>query len=404
MTLTVQQLITEADRCVACGLCLPHCPTYRKTGSEADSPRGRIQLMSAVAREILPPNDRFKHHIDLCLSCRSCESACPNGVNYGALIDSTRATIATKPNILSKLASNLIANPKRIKLATRFLRIAQNTGLLNITGRLSPKLRQPLAILPTIPNQQVWQEIYPSVTPNKKGEVSLFLGCVSDALDTNTLRATAFTLTRLGYDVHIPKAQTCCGGIARQQGNADESDRLILQNKQAFSTLTTMPLLTVASGCGAGLTDYMQKSSNVKIQDISAFLAACDWGSITLQALPNEIYVQDPCTLRNVQKTSDAVYKLLEKIPQASVIKLAGNSQCCGGAGAYMLTQSSMANALLDDKLNAIEAAQASILATSNIGCALHIAAGLRAQGKTIKVLHPITIIAQQMGFIGNIS
>ena len=165
-----------------------------------------------------------------------------------------------------------------------------------------------------------------------------------------------------------------------------------------------MPLLTVASGCGAGLTDYMQKSSNVKIQDISAFLAVCDWGGITLQALPNEIYVQDPCTLRNVQKTSDAVYKLLEKIPQSSVKKLAGNNQCCGGAGAYMLTQSSMANTLLDDKLNAIEAAQASILATSNIGCALHIAAGLRAQGKTVKVLHPITIIAQQMGFIGNIS
>ena len=404
MTLTVQQLITEADRCVACGLCLPHCPTYRKTGSEADSPRGRIQLMSAVAREILPPNDRFKQHIDLCLSCRSCESVCPNGVNYGALIDSTRATIATKPNILSKLASNLTANPKRIKLATRFLRVAQNTGLLNITGKLLPKLRQPLAILPTIPNQQIWQEVYPAVTLNKKGEVSLFLGCVSDALDTNTLRATVFTLTRLGYDVHIPKAQTCCGGIARQQGNADESDRLILQNKQAFSTLTTMPLLTVASGCGAGLTDYMQKSSNVKIQDISAFLAVCDWGGITLQALPNEIYVQDPCTLRNVQKTSDAVYKLLEKIPQASVKKLAGNNQCCGGAGAYMLTQSSMANTLLDDKLNAIEAAQASILATSNIGCALHIAAGLRAQGKGVKVLHPITIIAQQMGFIGNIS
>lgn len=404
MSLSVQQLISEADRCVACGLCLPHCPTYRKTGSEADSPRGRIQLMSAVAKDILPANERFQQHIDLCLSCRACESACPNGVSYGALIDTTRATIAREPNLVTKLANYLVSHRQQMKFAASLLRIIQNTGLFNIIGKLIPDLGKSLNLTPSIPKQQTWQALYPTTHAAKSGEVSLFLGCVTDAFDTDTLRATVFTLNKLGYDVHIPKAQTCCGGIARQQGNNDESSKLIAQNKQAFISLNTMPLLTVASGCGAGLKDYLQNNYDIKVQDISAFLAACDWKNVVLQSLPNEIYVQDPCTLRNVQKTSDAVYQLLQKIPLAKVKKLSGNGQCCGGAGAYMLTQETMANRLLDDKLNAIAAAQVTWLATSNIGCALHIAAGLQAQNKTVKIEHPVMIIAKQLGFTGKMN
>ncbi len=404
MTLSVQQLISEADRCVACGLCLPHCPTYRKTGSEGDSPRGRIQLMSAVAKDILPANGRFQQHIDLCLSCRACESACPNGVSYGALIDTTRATIARQPNLVAKLANHLISHRQRMKLAARLLRVLQNTGFLNIIGKLIPALGKSLTLTPSIPKQQTWQVLYPTTHAVKNGEVSLFLGCATDALDTDTLRATVFTLNTLGYDVHIPEAQTCCGGIARQQGNTEESIKLIAQNQQAFTSLNAMPLLTIASGCGTGLRDYLQNNSSIKVQDISAFLVDCNWQNIELQTLPDEIYVQDPCTLRNVQKTSDAVYQLLEKIPQLKVKKLSGNSQCCGGAGAYMLTQETMANRLLDDKLNAISAAHVTWLATSNISCSLHIAAGLQAQNKTVRIEHPVMIIAKQLGFTGNMN
>lgn len=404
MSLSVQQLITEADRCVACGLCLPHCPTYRKTGSEADSPRGRIQLMSAVAKNILPPNERFKQHIDLCLSCRSCEAVCPNGVNYGALIDHTRASITRPSNTPSKLLNYFIRNPQRMKFAIRFLRVAQKIGFFNITGRLVPAFRKLLALIPIIPSQQNWQAFYPTINSIKKGEVSLFLGCATDALDTDTLRAAVFTLNTLGYDVHIPKAQTCCGGISRQQGNSEESIHLILKNQQAFTPYKRMTLLTVASGCGAGLKDYLQQSLGIKVQDISAFLAACEWAEVVLRPLPVEIYVQDSCTLRNVQKSSNAVYELLGKIPQVKISRLSGNSQCCGGAGAYMLTQEAMANNLLDDKLKAIDHAQVKMLVTSNIGCALHIAAGLRAQNKTVQIEHPIMIVAKQLGFTGKMS
>jgi glycolate oxidase iron-sulfur subunit len=175
-------------------------------------------------------------------------------------------------------------------------------------------------------------------------------------------------------------------------GDAEESNKLVAQNQNSFDA--NLPILTTASGCGAGLNDYLPTH---KIQDISAFLMACEWSNIDVKPLNEQIFVQDPCTLRNVQKSHQAVYNLLKKIPNAMVIPLAGNGQCCGGAGAYMLTQSEMANHLLNDKLNAISANHVAILATSNIGCSLHIANGLRKQNLKVSVLHPIQIIAKQM-------
>ena len=391
MSLNTQQIIAEADRCVACGLCLPHCPTYHKTGSEADSPRGRIQLMSAVARNILPANNRYKQHIDGCLSCRNCETACPNGVSYGALIDSARVQVQTKPNNTTKIAQYFIQHPNSMRAASTLLRTSQKLRLLKVAALL-PSLKKPLSLLPTLPKSQVWREMY-ETSQTKKGVVSLFLGCISNTFDTDTLRASVYVLNHLGFDVLIPKAQACCGGLARQQGNADLAIDYIAKNDTAFDI--NIPVITVASGCGAGLKDYSQ----LNIQDISAFLMQCDWGNVSLQALADEIIVHEPCTLRNVQKTHAAVVSLLKKIPQANVQNLSGNAQCCGGAGSYMLTQPTMAESLLADKISAVNKTKATLLATSNIGCALHIAAGLHTQNSRVKVLHPVTIIAKQLGY-----
>lgn len=394
MSLNTQQIIAEADRCVACGLCLPHCPTYYKTGSEADSPRGRIQLISAVARDILPANARYQQHINGCLSCRNCETACPNGVNYGGLIDSARAGIAKPTNLTNKLTHILVQKPALMRIAGRALKFLQQLGLLKITSLLIPALKKPIALLPRLPSQQNWLDLY-RASQSKKGEVSLFLGCISNTFDTDTLRASVFVLNRLGYDVHIPKAQACCGGLARQQGNAKLATEYIAKNNAAFSQEN--PVITVASGCGAGLHDY----ADLPAQDISAFLMQCDWQDVALKPFTDDIALHEPCTLRNVQKTHSAVMALLKKIPSANVQNLTGNAQCCGGAGAYMLTQADMADALLKDKLAAIDKTKAILLATSNIGCALHIAAGLRAQNKAVKVVHPVTIIAKQLGYTG---
>ncbi len=389
MSLSIKELIVEADRCVACGLCLPHCPTYRKTGSEADSPRGRIQLMRAVAQDILPNNARFKEHIDLCLSCRSCESACPNSVNYGALVDTSRALFIQKKSVWFTLAKPFIRHRYLTYSLFWLIWLVQKCKLGGLLERLMPATK----LLPSIEKPVIWKTLYPATT-NKKDAVSLFLGCASSALDSQTLKAGIYVLNNLGFDVHIPAQQTCCGGIARQTGDANESKKLVELNQLSFDQ--NIPILTSASGCGAGLCDYLPHHN---IQDISAFLMSCDWTNTNIEALNERIHVQDPCTLRNVQKSHQAVYGLLKKIPKADILALAGNGQCCGGAGSYMLTQSEMANNLLNDKLSAIKANTVVTLATSNIGCGLHIAKGLRKQNLTVTVLHPIQIIAKQMGF-----
>lgn len=399
MTLSVKDLIVEADRCVACGLCLPHCPTYRKTGSEADSPRGRIQLMRAVALDILPNNDRFKEHIDLCLSCRSCESACPNSVNYGALVDTSRAHYIQKKNIGLTLAKPFIRSRQLALLFTWPLWLMQKLKLKSSLERFVPMAKKlPQAVKPV-----TWKALYPAMHPDSrlkntpsssKGAVSLFLGCATSALDSPTLTASIYVLNQLGFDVHVPTHQTCCGSIARQAGDAVEATKLVSTNAAAFRV--DMPVLTTASGCGAGLKDYLPQH---EIHDISAFLLTCDWSNIQIAALRQSIFVQDPCTLRNVLQSHQAVYSLLKKIPEADIQALPGNAQCCGGAGTYVMTQPAMANSLLNDKLDAIVTNQVVTLATSNIGCSLHIANGLRAQHLNVTIVHPIQILAKQMGF-----
>lgn len=389
MTLPVKDLIVEADRCVACGLCLPHCPTYRKTGSEADSPRGRIQLMRAVAQGILPNNDRFKAHIDLCLSCRSCESACPNSVNYGALVDTARSLYVQKKSGWLTIAKPFIRNRKLTSFITWTLWLLQQAKVLSQLKRLIPATR----LLPVIHQPISWKAIYPA-TENRKGAVSLFLGCATNALDNQTLLASVFVLNKLGFDVHIPNAQSCCGSIARQSGDNKEAARLIDANLSAFSA--NLPILTTASGCGAGLKDYLPAYN---VQDISEFLMLCDWTKTELLPLKETVYVQDPCSLRNVQQSAKAVYDLLKKIPDANIQALPGNNQCCGGAGAYTITQPEMAGVLRKDKLVAIKNNQVTLLATSNIGCSLHIADGLRQESVNVNIMHPIQIIARQLGF-----
>jgi glycolate oxidase iron-sulfur subunit len=391
MTLSIQQTIQEADRCVACGLCLPHCPTYFKTGSEADSPRGRIQLMSAVAKEILPNNDRFKAHINACLSCRNCETACPNGVRYGALIDQTRA-ITAQPNWLMQLLGRAADKPSLLKYSSQLLRIGQSIGLLSLLSKASATLAKRIALLPDLTATQNWQACYPAKT-NKLGNVSLFLGCISNAFDAETLRASVHVLTHLGYDVHIPASQACCGGIARQQGDLDSAKMHADKNMQAFQS--TWPVLSVASGCSAGLKDY----TTLPIQDISDFLMQADWKDVKLVPLDAHIALHEPCTLRNVMKAAKPVAALLNKVPQIRVTPMKGNQQCCGGAGTYMLNQTEMAATLLADKMKALQQETFDIVATSNIGCAMQLGSGIRLASMPIKIMHPVTIIAKQMGF-----
>lgn len=402
-------LLDEAGRCVACGLCLPHCPTYRKTLSEVDSPRGRIALMQGVLEGRISPNERFRAHIDLCLGCRACENACPNNVAYGGLIAGMRGVVEKSRRrglwqrlVRAALVDGLLTRPAVLRLAGGAFRAWQASGLGSLVqrtawpGRL--KLVRLASRLPLLKPQPAWRSVYPAAG-KARGEVGLFLGCVARVADSETLSASIFVLNRLGYTVHVPAAQACCGALHASLGEPEKARGLERKNLDAFSGLALDAVISAATGCGAALKDYPKDFAG-RVKDVSEFLAgAGGWEEARIAPLPERVAVHEHCLMRNALHCQGKPYDLLRRIPGATVFSLAGNDQCCGAAGAYFLTQPEMAAALLADKIEAVKAGAARTLVSSNIGCALHLAAGLKAAGIDVEVLHPVTLLARQMGF-----
>lgn len=396
-------LIKETGRCVACGLCLPHCPTYRQTLSEADSPRGRIALVRAVAEQRLPLNRRFAEHIDLCLTCRACENACANHVRFGAIVDGVRPAVEaarSRPRWqkwLRRLAFNFVSHPRRLERLGPMLRGYRRSGMRQLMSRAldGTLLEAAEQLLPRLPAPVRWKNYYPALGI-PQGEVALFLGCAARLLDVETLRSAVYVLTRLGYGVRVPGSQTCCGALHRHAGDPAGADALAERNRQAFRDASVV--IAAASGCGAELGEYGEHGTALAVQDVSEFLVgASGWDRVELAPLDATVAVHDPCTLRNVMHRASDSYRLLERIPGTVVEPLAGNEHCCGAAGTYFLTQPEMARALREEKISAVRATKARYLATSNFGCAMHLTAGLA--GVDIEAVHPVTLLARQMGF-----
>jgi glycolate oxidase iron-sulfur subunit len=313
-------------------------------------------------------------------------------VSYGKLADAARHMIAPSPSQLQRLQGWLLQRRSMTALAGRLLRFAEISGLRKLSRWLPPKLQHAADLLPAIPPQESWKACYPA--HNARGDVALFLGCASSVVDTDTLRAAIHVLNHLGISVHVPLGQNCCGAMARQAGDTETADNMVERNQRAFAEVDSLPLLVVASGCGASLHDYLGRP----VSDISTYLDQLDWSDADIAPLDSTIFIHDPCTLRNVLHQQEAVYKLLRRIPGATVQALPGNAQCCGGAGTYMLTQPEMAQRLRDDKIAACQSTGAALLATSNIGCALHLGAGLRQAGMPVQLAHPVVIMARQLG------
>jgi len=410
------EILAESGRCVACGLCVPKCPTYQKTLHEADSPRGRIALMRGAVEGRIPFNDRLREHLDLCLGCRACEAACPNGVAYGSLYDRARALPEMRRDARHRVADYA----RRFMTANAFrywgslLRFYQRSGVQRIVRRTGWLRRFGLdrveGFLPTVPDAVHFQPFY-RAQGSPIGEVLLFLGCVARIFDVEALQAAIYVLTRLGYGVHIPPRQGCCGAMHGHAGDAATARSLAETNWQAFGVHPDLPILCTASGCGARLVDYAQhygehgRTLARRVQDISAFVAqAPGWEQVTVVPLTAKVAVHEPCTLRNVMRSGGAAARLLARIPDLAIDPLPGNDKCCGAAGTYFLSQPAMADALRADKLEAIRALTPRFLVTSNIGCALFLAQGLRSSPAETAVLHPLTLVARQLGFNGRLS
>jgi len=417
--LDLRKLITsEADQCVKCGLCLPHCPTYRKTLDEGDSPRGRIALMQALAAGRLPAGGRLAFHLDRCLVCRACERACPSGVRYGPLIDASRALLAATREdsprgrsiwLRNRLLSWIAAGQGRHNQAARLLHMYSASGLRRLARRSGLlrglRLDRLDALLPGQPATTRRRLHYYPPRGREQGQVALFTGCMMDLFTPDALDASIRLLTRAGYGVHLPPGQGCCGALHLHAGDLAEAGVLARRNLAAFNALRPDAVLYTASGCGATLRDYtvwpMSEAGagfTAPVLDVTRFLADLAWpADVSFTPLARRVAIQDPCLQRNVLRDVTPPYRLLERIPGLEIIALPGNEYCCGAAGAYMLEQPELSDELRTDKLDALQRCGAEILVSSNIGCAIHLAAGLRLAGRDVEVVHPVCLLERQL-------
>lgn len=397
-------ILELADRCVMCGLCLPHCPTYRLLRNEADSPRGRISLMQALASDKLAVSDSLYTHLDRCLDCRACERMCPSKVEYGRLLDATRARLQRPaPKPLQSLL-RAVADKDRLKRSAGALRGYQRSGLQWLARRSGAlkglELDALEALLPSIPDAVKLNQHYPA-GPGERGEVGLFVGCIGSIMEGETHLATIRLLNALGYGVHIPERQGCCGSLHQHNGDPDRAAALARANIEAFAGLQLDAVISTASGCAAQLFEYdtlYGESLPVPLYEICDFLHQ-HWPQEgpALQPQPLRAALHLPCTQRNVLPRPDAVAELLSRIPQLELEPLAGNELCCGAAGSYMLTEPETAAALRQPKLDALKSGESSLLLSNNLGCALHIAGGLQAQGIDIEVMHPVVLLTRSL-------
>lgn len=397
-------LLRTSDLCVKCGLCLPYCPTYRKTGNENESPRGRIALIQGWASDELKATKKLQAHIDQCLLCRTCERVCPAEVPYGLLVDEFRSeTRSQRPFRINTALMKWIAGDKR--LANRFswvLKVYRDKGLQSLLRRFG-LLRWPHwsaidRLLPTnVAHDLVIREIYPAIGDNK-GKVGLFMGCLSLALDPETIEASLFCLRAAGFEVHIPREQGCCGAMHQHDGDSRSAAAMADKNCRAFADPELSAIVSIASGCGSQLKEYRQSLFAEKIFDVSQFLSqqGIDFGS-RIKPLGEAVCLHSPCSLRNVMNQELGPRQILQQIPGIRLIDLPGEIQCCGAAGTYMLEHPTMAGSLADDVLTAVSETGVRMIATSNFGCALHLSAAARRRGLSIEVMHPLTLMARQL-------
>lgn len=380
--------MAATDLCVKCGLCLPHCPTYRLSRDENESPRGRLALMQALAENQLDLTPTLQRHLDHCLHCRRCETVCPAKVPYGRLLDDCRAVLPRQSGDfgVAAIARRVLANATWRSGLAALARRYGRSGWRSVLRRFVPPGLEALAHQA---DALTLQTHYPA-QGRTTAQVALFVGCTGTWLDADTLRATIAVLTRLGVAVTLPAGQGCCGALQWHAGDRAAAEPLLANNRRAFADADLV--LSFASGCGAFLRE--QAATDKQVLDLSRFLLDLTWPSaVSLQPLPIKVGLHTPCTLTDAA----APAALLRKIPALTLLPLSGQPACCGAAGTYLLEHQDWARRLRDAALDQIAVGGVDCIATSNVGCAGHLRAGLEERRGTTEVLHPVALLARSL-------
>lgn len=393
--------------CVHCGICLPQCPTYRVLGEEMDSPRGRLYLVRAAAEGRLSLTDTLARHLDLCLGCRACETACPSGVPFGSLLEAVRAHLARtrRPSALERLVYGLFPEPGRLGALLRVLRAYQRSGLRRLvraTGllALAPRLAAMEALLPEVPRAAPLPRRVPAAG-RARGRVGLLAGCVQRHLFPDVNLDTARLLSLAGWEVVVPDGQGCCGALDLHAG------RLDVFRVRARRVVAAFPpdldwIVVNAAGCGSAMKEYRRWLSGEpaaaafagRVRDVSEVLADAE---LPLGPLETTATYHDACHLAHGQRIRSEPRALLARVPGLRLVPLADSELCCGSAGVYNLLEPGVADRVLAMKIDRIAGTGARMVVTGNPGCVLQIARGCRARGLDVEVLHPVQVLARSV-------
>lgn len=395
---------TFAD-CVHCGLCLTACPTYLELGTEMDSPRGRIYLMRELAEQRMQPEADVLQHLDSCLGCLACETACPSGVRYGALLEDSRAELhasksrPVRRRWIERIVRFVMPNPALLRFLFAPLVFLDVRGWLSGARARSRWFR----LLPEL--RWSWSRaglVQPA--PAEGGRPVVFLeGCVNQVLSPSTNDATITVLSRHGCEVSIPENSVCCGALAMHTGDREGARRLARRNIEAIGE-GDAPILSNAAGCGSALKAYGQWLADderyaaraqrfaERVQDISEFLAAepLEPGKLLR---PLRVAYHDACHLAHAQGIREEPRAVLAAIGNLELIPLEESEVCCGSAGSYNLVEGELSAALGRRKAERIRASGADVVAVGNPGCAMQIRAALVEAGVDAEVVHPVELV-----------
>ena len=402
--------------CVHCGLCTASCPTYVELGDENDSPRGRIYLMRGVTDGRLELNDRVRRHLELCLDCRACETACPSGVQYGRLIEPFRVAMDGATEGPKKtddwfhrwILFGLFPYPRRMRMALAPARVAQRLRLdrvasgLGLLRLLPARLRRLVEMLPPLARGGPPPAGVLPAKGKRRARVALFTGCVSDAIFRPTNWATVRVLQENGCDVVIPESQQCCGAIHFHSGCSEPARGFADANVAAFDGSGYDAVIVNVAGCGAMLKDYghhwrderqsAREKFAAKIRDVHEFLDELGLVPPTGEINATATY-HDACHLGHAQRITEPPRRILEQIPGLQLRPLPETALCCGAAGTYNLTEPEMSARLSRRKLENILSTGAQYVVTANAGCLLQIAREARHQGHPLQVVHPMDLL-----------
>jgi glycolate oxidase iron-sulfur subunit len=408
-------------QCIHCGFCLSSCPTYSLTAREISSPRGRIRMMKNVADGVTTIDETFMHEMFFCLDCRACETACPPGVQYGALVEAARALVenfrATQLHESSRIKNfilgQIFTQPARLRRLAKLLRFYQKSGLEKLALRLRlPRLfgKKMMALAPLAPrieNKFTFDRLAEKIQPRQgkvRHRVALLVGCVQDVAFSSINEDTAMVLAENGCEVAVSRAQVCCGSLHGHTGDLANARLLACKTIAIFEALEAEAIIVNAAGCGSFMKTYGHLFADdptmraraekfaAKVKDISEYLVEIGFKK-PAQILSQRVTYHDACHLAHGQKVARQPRELIRAIAGDNFVELNEASWCCGSAGIYNLTHFETSMQLLERKMKNVLATGARMVATGNPGCAIQLQHGCRQAGVEIEIVHPATLL-----------